>query len=115
MGLLMVNEHRDDQHLGYWLVGCDTSDVTRIKQEYQECWKWIYSIYTGDCLRQEILKYYDEYNTSTSIDADDCGLCCESEIPKDFDIQKQSLLLWSTVSELAGAFQKNNIGIVDNK
>ena len=35
VGLLMVNEHRDDQHLGYWLDGCDASDVARIKQEYK--------------------------------------------------------------------------------
>ena len=115
VGLLMINEHRDDQHLGYWLDGCDASEVTRIKEEYQECWNWIYSVYTGDCLRKEILKYYNEYNARTRLSAEDCCLCCESAIPKDFDIQKQLLLLLNAVAELEGAIQKNNIGIAENK
>ena len=117
VGLLVVNQHtcRDDQHLGYWLDACDASDVARIKQEYQGCWKWIYSVYTGDCLRDGILNYYNEDSTSTSVDAEDCCLCCESAIPKDFVIQKQLLLLLNALSELAGAFQKNNVGIAKHK
>ena len=59
-GLLLVNENKDDQRLGYWLKGCTDSDTARIKSDYSECWRWVYCILTGDCLREAILKYYSE-------------------------------------------------------
>jgi len=67
-GLLLIDEQKDDQRLGYWIKGCNTSDTEQIKKEYEACWNWIYSTYTGDCLRTEPLKYYNEEPVSVNID-----------------------------------------------
>ena len=99
-GLLLINEHKDDQHLGYWIKGCNTSDTERIKKEYEACWKWIYSTYTGDCLRTELLKYYNEEPVSVNIDPAECCLCCELNTKKDFDVQAALSLLLKSITEL---------------
>lgn len=88
VGLLLINEHKDDQRLGYWIKGCNSCDRERIKKEYEACWKWIYSIYTGDCLRAELPKQYKEEAATGDIDPADCCLCCNLNNEKDFNVQE---------------------------
>eukprot|EP00794_Sanderia_malayensis_P013648 gene13648-15076_t len=59
-GLLLFNESKDDQRLGYCVKGCGEPDTERIKSDYAECWQWIYCIYTGDCLSEALLQYHSE-------------------------------------------------------
>lgn len=64
VGLLLINEHRDDQRLAYWIRNCSMEEESRIKAEYRECWCWIYCAYTGDCLRESLLQHYSESEIS---------------------------------------------------
>jgi len=114
-GLLLINEHKDDQRLGYWIKGCNTSDTERIKKEYEECWKWMYSTYTGDCLRTELLKYYNEEPVSVNIDRVDCCLCCELNTKKDFDVLAALSLLLKSITELESVLEKGKDGISETK
>eukprot|EP00794_Sanderia_malayensis_P000732 gene732-13_t len=59
-GLLLFNESKDDQRLGYCVKGCGEADTERIKSDYADCRQWIYCIYTGDCLSEALLQYYSE-------------------------------------------------------
>ncbi len=61
-GILLFNESKDDQRLAYWVKGCGEEDMARMKNNYAQCWQWIYCIYTGDCLREALLEYYSEGN-----------------------------------------------------
>lgn len=115
VGLLFINEHKDDQRLGYWLKGCDTSDSEKIRKDYEACWKWVYSIYTGDCLREGVLKYYEEDVIRTNVAAEDCCLSCELGLRKDFDIQKALSLLLKSTKELEAVLKKEKIGVSETK
>jgi ATP-dependent DNA helicase RecQ len=106
VGQLLVNEHKDDQRLGYWLKGCDTADRNRITNDYMACWKWIYSIYVGNCLCDGILKYYEEDVICPMVETDDCCSSCELDLEKDFDIQHALILLLKTINELEDVDEK---------
>ena len=76
LGIIFFNENKDYQRLGYWLKECDGLDVGRMKDDYEKCWKWVYSVYTSDCLREGILQHYEEESGGgLKIKAEDCCLC----------------------------------------
>eukprot|EP00112_Aurelia_sp_Birch-Aquarium-sp1_P003871 Seg1437.4 transcript_id=Seg1437.4/GoldUCD/mRNA.D3Y31 product="ATP-dependent helicase SGS1" protein_id=Seg1437.4/GoldUCD/D3Y31 len=88
VGFLLINEHRDDQRLAYWIRNCSMEEESRIKAEYRECWCWIYCAYTGDCLRESLLQHYSEEVTVSKPDPGDCCLCCRLDLKKDFDVKE---------------------------
>eukprot|EP00794_Sanderia_malayensis_P001701 gene1701-1895_t len=101
--LLLFNESKDDQRLGYCVKGCGEADTERIKSDYAECRQWIYCIYTGDYLSEALLRYYSE---ETSTKPDQCCVCCESKASKTFNIKEPLMVLLAAVQELQNALQQ---------
>ena len=59
-GFLLVNESKDDQRLNFWTQSCSKTEEKRMKDEFLESWRWIYSMYPGRCLRDVLISKFGE-------------------------------------------------------
>ena len=49
-GVVLINEHVDDQPLIYWTKNCSPEEVEFKKKKYENSCKWIYGLKAGSCL-----------------------------------------------------------------
>ena len=54
-GFLLINEKKDDQRLAFWTKNSSEKEERNIKTQFEQSWRWVYSIYSGRCLRQELI------------------------------------------------------------
>ena len=59
-GIILVNESVDDQRLIYWTKGCLACEISAKKTEYEKCWKWLYGLQAGTCLRKSLLEIFSQ-------------------------------------------------------
>lgn len=57
-GFLLVNESKDDHQLNFWTQSCSKTEEKRMKDEFLESWRWIYSMYSGRCLRGVLISKF---------------------------------------------------------
>ena len=118
-GLLFVNEYIDDKHLGLWLKSLldsekETGTNSRlqvIKTEmllmYTQSWRFIYSIYHGECLSKALSYFYagaNDKNPPPCFIANSplCAVCVNSEALSQvsIDIREHMIVLLRTANEL---------------
>ena len=118
-GLPFVNEYIDDKRLGLWLKSLldseretDTnSRLQAIKTEmllmYTQSWRFIYSIYHGECLSKALSYFYagaNDKNPPSCFIANSllCAVCVNSEALSQviIDIREHLIVLLCTVNEL---------------
>ena len=58
-GIILVNESVDDQRIIYWTKDCLLKEVITKKKEYERCWKWLYGLQAGTCLRKSLLENFE--------------------------------------------------------
>jgi len=99
-GFLMVNEYKDDQRLVFWTKSCSAQELQKKKNDYEVAWKWIFGVHTGLCMRQSLLKHFEDTDV---IERPNTGECCSScDLPgeRNFDIKDTAFLLLKSIKEL---------------
>ena len=99
-GLLLVNEHVDDQRLIYWTKNCSPEEVELKKKDYEKAWKWIYSLKAGSCLRRCLLEYFEDADVIEQPTSGECCCSCDIEIERNFDLKNTASLLLKAIKEL---------------
>ena len=90
-----------------WLTTVKSYFRTKLKPQ---CWKWVYSVYTSDCLREGILQHYEEESGGgLEIKAEDCCLCCELKCELNFEISSLIVLLIKAIKELEQALRSSGV------
>ena len=117
--LLLVNEYIDDKRLGLWMKSLLESEketntdsrLQEIKTEmllmYTQSWRFIYSIYHGECLSRALSYFYAGANDNDppscfSANSLLCAVCVNSEALSQvsIDISEHMILLLRTTNEL---------------
>ena len=99
-GFLLVNESKDDQRLIFWTMACHSDELQRQKDNYEAAWKWIYGLRTGLCLRESLLKNFEEVDVLEQPEIGECCPSCDIVGARDFDIKDTALLLLKAINEL---------------
>ena len=99
-GYLWFNEHKDDQRLTYWTMGCTSEEVESIKKSYEDSWRWIYGVYNRVCLRETLLKSYDETTIILDPTEGECCSSCDIVEEKDFNAKDTAILMMKAIKEL---------------
>ena len=103
-GYLWYNEFKDDQRLTYWTMGCTSEEVESIKKSYEDCWRWIYGVYNRTCLRETLLRSYEETTVILDQTEGECCSSCDIEQEKDFNAKDLAILLLTAIKELEEIF-----------
>lgn len=98
-GFLLVNETRVDQRLAVWTKNCSEQEENKMKMEFLQGWKWVYAVYTGDCLRQEMANTCGEQDIEVS-SKDQCCTSCDLNKPLDFNVKRPFSLILQAVEDL---------------
>ena len=91
-GFLLPNESKDDQRLNFWTQSCPKTEEKRMKDEFLELWRWIYSMYSGRCLRDVLISKFGEGELELQCK----GACCSScdiKRKRDFNAKQGITLL----------------------
>lgn len=99
-GFLLVSESNDDQRLLFWTKTCSTDELERQKNDYQAAWKWIYGIQAGLCLRESLLKNFEDVDVLEKPEFGECCSSCDIIADRDFDIKDTALLLLKAINEM---------------
>ena len=99
-GFLLVNERSDDQRLIFWTMSCSSEELQRQKDDYETAWKWIYGLHAGLCLRESLLKNFEEIDVVETPDVGQCCSSCDIVGERDFDVKDTALLLLKALEEL---------------
>lgn len=98
-GFLLVNESKDDQHLAFWTKNCSKSEEEQIKAQLIQSWRWVYSIYCGRCMREEIISKFEEGQLELQC-VDECCSSCHIKDKRDFNANEAIRLLILAVLDL---------------
>ena len=99
-GFLLVNENKDDQRLIFWTKSCSADELERQKNNYEAAWKWVYGVYTGQCLRQALLKNFEDVDVLEKPNTGECCSSCDIVGERNFDIKDTASLLLKAITEL---------------
>lgn len=99
-GFLLVNESKDDQRLIFWTKTSSTDELEHQKNSYEATWKWVYDVYTGQCLRQSLFKNFDDVDVLQKSKIGECCSSCNIVGERDFDIKDRALLLLEAINEV---------------
>ena len=99
-GFLLVNENKDDQRLIFWMQNCSADEQERQKNNYAAAWKWVYGLYTGHCLRQSLLKNFEDVDVLEKANTGERCSCCDIVGERDFDVKDTALLLLKAINEI---------------
>lgn len=86
-GFLLINESKDDQRLALWTKNCSKEEEEKIKAEFQQSWRWIYNIYSGRCLRQELIGIFGEDELDIQC-IDECCSSCDQKANKNYNAKE---------------------------
>lgn len=99
-GFLLVNESKDNQRLIFRTKTCSTGELERQKSNYEAAWKWVYAVHTGQCLRQSLLKNFEDVEVLEKPDTGECCTSCDILVERDFDIKPTALLMLKAITEV---------------
>ena len=91
-GFLLVNESKDDHRLNFWTQSCSKTEEKRMKDEFLESWRWIYSMYSGRCLRDVLIIKFGEGELELQC-KDTCCSSCDIKRKRDFNAKQAITLL----------------------
>lgn len=89
-GIILVNESVDDQRLIYWTK----------KTEYQKCWKWLYGLQAGTCLRKSLLENFQSSDVFEQAASGECCSSCDIRTLRDFNCRESAVLLLNALEEV---------------
>lgn len=98
-GFLLINETKDDQRLAFWTKNCSKSEEEQIKAQLIQSWRWVYSIYCGQCMREEIISKFGEGQLELQC-VDECCSSCDIKDKRDFNAKEAIRLLLQAVLDL---------------
>ena len=99
-GIILVNEGVDDQRLIYWTKGCLASEIATKKAEYENCWKWLYGLQTGTCLRKSLLENFQSSDVFEQAASGECCSSCDISAARDFNCKESAVLLLNALEEV---------------
>ena len=108
-GFLLINETKDDQRLAFWTKNCSKSEEEQIKAQLIQSWRWVYSIYCGRCMREEIISKSGERQLELQC-VDECCSSCDIKDKRDFNAKEAKRLLLQAVLDL-GLIQAYKEGV----
>ena len=98
-GFLLINEKKDDQRLAFWTKNSSEKEERNIKTQFEQSWRWVYSIYSGRCLRQELITKFGELELELRC-LDACCTSCDIEHRRDFNAKEAFALLLQAIVDL---------------
>ena len=99
-GVLLVNEHVDDQRLIYWTKNCSPEEMEFKKREYEKSWKWIYGWKAGSCLRRCLLENFEDAEVIEQSTSGECCSSCDVEVERNFNIRDTASMMIKALKEL---------------
>ncbi|PFX32199.1 ATP-dependent DNA helicase RecQ [Stylophora pistillata] len=97
-GFLLINESKDDQRLCFWTQNCSDIEEKRMKDKFGESWRWIYSLYSGRCLRDVLISKFGEGELELQCN-DACCSSCDIKAKRDFNAKQAISLLVQAISD----------------
>ena len=95
-GFLLVNESKDDQRLAYWTKNCSKIEEEEIQTQLIQSWRWVYSIYCGRYMREEIITKFGEGQLDLQC-VDECCSSCDIKEERDLNAKQAISLLIQAV------------------
>ena len=106
-GFLFVNKKKEDQRLAFYTKKLEQNhlieEVDRAKEQFLQSRWWVYSIYSGGCLRWEIISKFGE----GELELQCTDGCCSSCGIKDEET--------STLSKLSAFLYRPLLTLVNHK
>ena len=99
-GFLLLNENKDDQRLIFWTTSNSSEEFKLQKNDYEAAWKWIYGVHCGLCLRQSLLKNFEEVDVLEQPSPGECCSSCDILGERNFDIKDTAVLLLKAIKEM---------------
>lgn len=99
-GFLLLNENKDDQRLIFWTTSSSSEEFKLQKNDYEAAWKWIYGVQCGLCLRQSLLKNFEEVDVLEQPSPGECCSSCDILGERNFDIKDTAVLLLKAIKEM---------------
>ena len=99
-GIILVNESVDDQRIIYWTKDCLLKEVITKKKEYERCWKWLYGLQAGTCLRKSLLENFESSDVFEQAASGECCSSCDITSIRDFNCKETATLLLKALEEV---------------
>ena len=99
-GIILVNENVDDQRLIYWNKECSQSEILSKQIEYEQCWKWLYGVQAGTCLRKNLLECFESTDIFEQPPSGECCSSCDNSAERDFNCRKSAGILLKALEEV---------------
>ena len=106
-GYLLFNEHKDNQRLKYWTIKCNSEEVESVKKSYEDSSRLIYGVYNWTCLRETLVRSYEDSTVILDQTEGECCSSCDIEPEKDFNGRKPAKLLLTAIKELQEVFSSS--------
>ena len=106
-GFLLVNESKDDQRLNFWTQSCSKTEEKHMKDEFLESWRWIYSMYSGRCLRDVLISKFGEGELELQC-KDACCSSCDIKRKRDFNAKQAITLLIQAIIDFGKLIKYQN-------
>ena len=106
-GFLLVNESKDNQRLNFWTQSCSKTEEKRMKDEFLESWRWIYSMYSGRCLRDVLISKFGEGELELQC-KDACCSSCDIKRKRDFNAKQAITLLIQAIIDFGKLIKYQN-------
>ena len=100
-GVLFVNEYIDDQRLIYWRKSYSSQEIDVLNNEYQKCWKWVYGLKAGTCLRKGLLENFEDTDVIEQASTGECCSSCDIKEERHFNVKDSAFTLIGALNELS--------------
>ena len=100
-GIILANESIDDQRLIYWTKGCSSGEANAKKTEYEKCWKWLYGLQAGTCLRKSLLENFESSDIFEQATSGECCSSCDISTSRNFNCRQSAVLLLKALDEVS--------------
>ena len=100
-GIILANESIDDQRLIYWTKGCSSCEANAKKTEYEKCWKWLYGLQAGTCLRKSLLENFESSDIFEQATSGECCSSCDISTSRNFNCRQSAVLLLKALDEVS--------------
>lgn len=85
-------------------MGCSSEEVESITKSCKDSWRWIYGVYNRTCLRDTLLRFYQETTVILDQTEGECCSSCDIEQEKDFNAKDVAILQLTAIKELEEIF-----------
>lgn len=88
-------------------MGCNSEEVEIIKRSYENSWRWIYGVYNRTCLRETLLRSFEDKTVILDQPEGECCSSCDIQQEKDFNAREPAELLLTAIKELQEVLSSN--------